>query len=94
MSARTLTLPNKFHVKRDDEVEVINGAHRGKSGKILQVLRKKGAVIVEGVNLRKKAVRPTQENQKGGFEEREMPIHISNVKLVKAAEESKASRKK
>ncbi|MEM6821772.1 MAG: 50S ribosomal protein L24 [Verrucomicrobiota bacterium] len=88
----TLTLPRKFHVKRNDEVEVISGVHKGQSGKVLQVLRKKGRVIVEGVNVRKKAIRPTQDNPQGGFEEKETSLHISNVKLVKAPE--KAPKKK
>jgi len=79
----TITLPRKFHVKRNDEVEVISGAHKGQSGKVLQVLRKQARVIVEGVNVRKKAVRPTQENQQGGFEEKESPLHISHVRVVK-----------
>lgn len=91
----TITLPRKFHVKRNDEVEVISGAHKGRSGKVLQVLRGQARVIVEGVNVRKKAVRPTQENQQGGFEEKESPLHISNVRLVKqAASEKKTPAKK
>ncbi|MEO0454901.1 MAG: 50S ribosomal protein L24 [Verrucomicrobiota bacterium] len=94
MSASTLTLPRKYHVKREDEVTIISGAHKGKSGKVLQVLRKKGTVVVEGVNLRKKAIRPSQDNPKGGFEEREMPIHASNVKLVSVAEAPKTTKKK
>ncbi len=94
MSRATQTLPKKYHVKRDDEVEVISGANKGKTGKVLQVLRDKGTVIIEGVNLRKKAVRPTQENQKGGFEEREMPIHASNVKRIREAASVGAEKKK
>ncbi|NJL19112.1 MAG: 50S ribosomal protein L24 [Bdellovibrionaceae bacterium] len=78
--------PRSFHVKRNDEVAVIRGAHKGGSGRILHILRKKMSVVIEGVNLRKKAVRPTQNNPKGGFEEREFPIHISNVRLVKAGD--------
>ena len=90
----TITIPRKFHVKRNDEVTVISGAHKGKSGRVLQVLRGNARVIVEGVNVRKKAIRPTQDNPKGGFEEKETAIHISNVKLVKAAENKAADKKK
>jgi large subunit ribosomal protein L24 len=86
----TRTAPKKFHVKKNDEVLVISGAHRGQKGKILQVLTKKNRVIVEGVHMIKKSVRPTQNNPKGGFEEREGSIHISNVKLVNQA--SKAAK--
>lgn len=94
MSRSTLTLPKKYHVKRDDEVQVISGANKGKTGKVLQVLRDKGTVIIEGVNVRKKAVRPTQENPKGGFQEREMPIHASNVKRISVAEPRAKTEKK
>lgn len=82
----------KFHVKKDDLVRVISGAHRGKEGKVLQVLRKQNRVIVEGVRLIKKAQRPTQDNPKGGFQEKEGPIHISNVKRVTAAAKATAQK--
>lgn len=75
----------KFHVKRNDEVEVITGSHKGRRGKVLQILTKKDRVIIEGVNMIKKTVRPTQENPEGGFQEREGSIHISNVKKVESA---------
>jgi len=93
----TLSLPRKFHVKRNDEVKVISGAQKGKSGKVLQVIRDKARVIVEGVNVRKKAIRPTQDNPQGGFEEKEASIHISNVRVIKAADnqtKAKGSSKK
>ena len=76
----------KFHVKKGDLVEVITGAHKGAQGPVLQVVKKdppnKVYVIVEGVRMIKKAVRPTQERPQGGFQEQEGTIHISNVKLV------------
>ncbi len=90
----TITLPRKFHVKRNDEVTVISGSHKGKSGRVLQVIRGNARVIVEGVNVRKKALRPTQENPKGGFEEKESPIHISNLKVTKAADNKAGDKKK
>lgn len=71
-----------FHVKRGDEVVVISGAEKGKRGKIIQVLRKKQRVIIEGVNLRKKHVRKSQQHPEGGIIEREGSIHISNVMLA------------
>lgn len=71
-----------FHVKRGDEVQVISGANRGQSGKVLQILKKKNRVIVEGVGMLKKHARKTQNNPKGGIEEREGTIHISNLKVV------------
>ncbi|MFQ3670081.1 MAG: 50S ribosomal protein L24 [Verrucomicrobiia bacterium] len=78
-------MKKRFHVKKDDEVAIISGAHKGQKGKVLQVLTKKDRVIVEGVNLVKKAVRASQNNPKGGFEEKEGAIHISNVRLVQPA---------
>ena len=82
---KRISIPASYHVKKDDEVLVISGAHKGKQGRVLQVLRGKARVIVEGVNLSKKAVRPTQDRPKGGFDEKEGTIHVSNVKVVKAA---------
>jgi len=84
---------SKFHVKKDDEVEVISGSHRGQKGRILQILAAKNRVIVEGVALIKKTTRPTQTNPKGGIEEKEGSIHISNVRLAKPAASKKASKK-
>ena len=60
--SKVIAAPKKFHVKKDDEVEVISGSHRGKKGRILQILTGKSRVIVEGVALIKKASRPTQTN--------------------------------
>ena len=72
----------KVHVKTGDTVVVINGKNRGKQGKVMQVSPKEGKVIVEGVNIVKKAVKPNQNNQNGGFEEKPAPIHISNLMLI------------
>ncbi|MFT5191957.1 MAG: large subunit ribosomal protein L24 [Verrucomicrobiales bacterium] len=74
----------KTHVNRDDLVEVIAGAHKGKTGKVLQVYRGKSQVVVEGIRMVKKHTRKSQEAE-GGIIEREGPIHISNVKLATAA---------
>ena len=68
-------------IKRDQEVVVISGAHKGKRGKVLEV--KAGEkVLVEGVNLVTKYERKTQENPEGGSVEKEAPIHYSNVMLA------------
>ncbi|MEM9017026.1 MAG: 50S ribosomal protein L24 [Verrucomicrobiota bacterium] len=72
----------KTHVKKNDEVVVISGNHKGESGKVLQVFPDKGHVLVEGVRLIKKHARRTQDRPDGGIIEKEGPIHISNVKLV------------
>jgi large subunit ribosomal protein L24 len=68
-------------IKRDQEVVVISGAHKGKRGKVLEV--KAGEkVLVEGVNLITRFERKTQENPEGGSVEKEAPIHYSNVMLA------------
>ena len=72
----------KTHVKKGDRVEVIAGAARGAQGTVTQVLAAKGRVLVEGVRMIKKAVKPSQDRPNGGIIEQEGPIHISNVKLV------------
>jgi large subunit ribosomal protein L24 len=74
----------KFKIKKGDEVIIIAGNDKGKTGEVLKVLTKKDAVIVAGCKLAKKAVKPSEENKEGGFVKKEMPIHISNVKKVEA----------
>lgn len=67
---------------RGMDVVVLTGKDRHKTGRILRIDRKKGRVIVEGINVTKKAVRPSQQNQSGGFMERPAPIAISNVAAI------------
>ncbi len=71
-----------LNIKKDDQVVVVAGKDKGKTGKILKVFRAKNRVLVKHINLAKKAQRKTQENQQGGFIEIEMPIHRSNVMLI------------
>tara|TARA_B100000700_G_C14872948_1_gene774293 strand:+ start:146 stop:451 length:306 start_codon:yes stop_codon:yes gene_type:complete len=68
-------------IKKGDTVKVITGKYKGKTSRVIKVYPKIEKIIVEGVNLAKKHMRPTQENPQGGINEIEMPIHISNVKL-------------
>ena len=70
-----------MHLKKGMMVKVISGNHRGQTGKILDVFPKNMKAIVEGVNFRKRSVRPTQENPSGGYVDREAPLHISNLML-------------
>ncbi|NOR50906.1 MAG: 50S ribosomal protein L24 [Desulfuromonadales bacterium] len=72
----------KLHVKKDDQVMVIAGKDKGKSGKVLRVLPEKGRVLVESLNLIKRHTRPSQSNNEGGIIEKEAPIAISNVQLL------------
>jgi len=69
----------KFHVKKGDEVVVISGSDKGKRGKIIEVLRSKQRVIVEGAHMIKRHVKKNQQNPNGAVVEREGTVHISNV---------------
>jgi large subunit ribosomal protein L24 len=79
-------------VRKNDEVIVIAGKDRGKTGRVLQVLPERNRVVVEGVNTIKRHTRPNpQKNIKGGIVEREGSIHVSNVQPVDP-ETGKATR--
>ena len=69
-------------LRKGDDVVVITGDDKGNKGKILQVLREKNRVLVEGINLSKKHERKTQDNPQGAIGEREASIHNSNVKKI------------
>jgi large subunit ribosomal protein L24 len=74
---------NKIRLRKNDTVVVIAGKDAGKQGKVLQVIREKNRVLVQGVNFIKRHTRPNpQKNIKGGIAEREAAIHVSNVMLV------------
>ena len=72
----------KFSIKKDDQVKVIAGKDKGKVGRVLRVDRESERVLVEGVNLARKAVRKKRQEDRGGIIDIELPIHISNVMLV------------
>lgn len=71
----------KARLKKNDNVVVIAGSDKGRRGKILFIDLVKGKVVVEGINKKKKFVRPSQQNPKGGSISLEYPINISNVML-------------
>jgi large subunit ribosomal protein L24 len=75
-------MPKHVHVKKDDQVKVIAGKEKGKTGKILRVLATKDSVLVEKVNLVKRHTRPSSQHRQGGIIEKESPIHISNVMII------------
>ena len=72
----------KFDIKRDDQVIVLAGSDKGRSGKVLKVLVDKERVLVDGINLVSKSTKPTAANPQGGIVKQEAPIHISNVSLI------------
>lgn len=71
-----------FKIKRDDLVQVISGADKGKKGKVLKIFCKENRALVEGIKLAKKAKRKTQQDQTGGIASIETPISISSLLLV------------
>jgi large subunit ribosomal protein L24 len=84
----------KFHVKKGDEVVVISGSDKGKRGKIIEVLRAKQRVIVEGTHMIKRHVRKNQQNPNGAIVEREGTVHISNVMKAEAFDARGGARAK
>jgi large subunit ribosomal protein L24 len=74
----------KFSFKKGDMVEVIAGDDKGTKAEVLAVMPKKNKVIVKGVKTVKKAIKPTEQNPQGGFDNKEMPIDASNVRKVEA----------
>ncbi|MCL6433102.1 MAG: 50S ribosomal protein L24 [Leptolyngbyaceae cyanobacterium HOT.MB2.61] len=81
--AKRKTTPTRFkmHVKKGDTVQVIAGKDKGKVGEILRAIPSESKVIVKGVNIRTKHVKPRQEGETGQIVSSEAPIHSSNVML-------------
>ena len=69
-------------LQKGDDVVVISGKDKGKKGKVMRLFKEENRVIVEGVNLVKRHMKPNPRMQQGGILEREQPIHASNVMLV------------
>ena len=73
---------SKVHIKKGDNVKILAGDSKGKTGKVLEVETETYKAIVENVNLATKHSKPNAKNPKGGILKQEMPIHISNLMLV------------
>lgn len=73
---------SKLHIKKGDNVVVLAGASKGKTGRVLAVLVDKQKAIVEGANMVTKHAKPSAKNPQGGIEKKEAPIHISNLAVV------------
>ena len=81
---------SKVHIKKGDNVKILAGDSKGKTGKVLEVEAENYSAIVENVNLATKHTKPNAKNTKGGILKQEMPIHISNLMLIDAG--GKATR--
>lgn len=69
-------------IKKNDNITIISGKDRGKSGQVLKIFPKQDRILVEGVNMRKKHIRPKKAGEKGQTVQMPMPIHISNAMVV------------
>lgn len=76
------TSRQKFHVRSGDTVKVIAGNSKGSEGRVLKILTGKDRVIIEGVNMQTKHIKPTAQNPQGELRQQEGSVHISNVMLV------------
>ncbi len=87
---------HKFHIRTGDNVVVIAGDEKGKKGTVKEVLRDEDRVIITGLNIVKRHVKPSNENPEGGYLEKEAPIHISNVSIAdpKTGEPTRIGRKR
>ena len=77
-----MTAAHKFKIKKEDTVQVIAGKDKGKQGRVLKILRNKDRVLVEGVNLVKKAQKKRKQQDRGGILEIEAALHSSNLMIV------------
>ncbi len=72
----------KYKLKKGDQVKLIAGKDKGKTGSILKVDRVNGRVLVEGLNIIKKTIKPKSQTEKGNIVEIEAPVHMSNVMII------------
>ena len=72
----------KLHVKKGDTVVVLSGKDKGKQGKIIQAMPKKGQVVVEGINKVKRHTKPSMKTPQGGILTKEAPLHACKVMLI------------
>jgi len=82
----------KFHIKRGDIVVVIAGAHKGKQGKVLEILAEKQRARVEAVAMIKRHLKKSQEHPQGAIVEREGSVHVSNLMLLSRWEQTKGAK--
>jgi large subunit ribosomal protein L24 len=75
-------MQTKLHIKKGDTVSVITGESKGQKGRVLEIDRKKGRALVEGINMVSKHTKPNAKAPQGGIVKKEAPIHLSNLMLV------------
>jgi large subunit ribosomal protein L24 len=82
----------KFHIKRGDAVLVIAGSHKGKEGKVLEILAAKNRARVEGVAMLKRHLKKSQDHPQGAIVEREGSVHLSNL-MLKSRHDARRARR-
>lgn len=80
------------HIKKDDTVKIISGSHKGTTGKVMTVLQKKDAALIEGVGVKHRHVKPSQLNPRGGSKDIHVPVPLHKLALVVDEKTSKTSR--
>ncbi|MCI8394916.1 MAG: 50S ribosomal protein L24 [Bacilli bacterium] len=80
-------------IRVGDNVKILTGKDKGKTGMVTKTLKKEDRVVVEGINVVKKHMKPNQMNQTGGIVEMNAPIHVSNVKKIDESTSKKESKK-
>ena len=81
-------------VKVNDKVKILAGKDKGKEGKVIKTFKNEDKVLVEGINIIKKHIKPNGQGETGGIREMEAPIHVSNVKVITDAKEAKTKTTK
>ena len=82
----------KFHIKRNDQVIVIAGSHKGKEGKVLEIVASSQRARVEGVAMMQRHLKKSSEHPQGAIVEREGTVHVSNLMLKSVFEASKRKK--
>ena len=78
--------PVTMKIKKDDQVKIIAGSHKGKTGKVLKTHPSRSMVTIEGIGERTRQLKPSQLNPRGGSREIHRPIHVSKVALIHGTE--------
>jgi len=82
-----------MRIRKGDVVKIISGSYKNKQGRVLKVINSRNRLIVEGINMLKKHMRPDQENPQGSIVEKEGSIHVSNVQLIDGGKSTKVGYK-
>tara|TARA_B110000977_G_scaffold174668_1_gene228712 strand:- start:14558 stop:14791 length:234 start_codon:yes stop_codon:yes gene_type:complete len=76
-------MKKKLPIKMGDKVKIISGFYKDKEGEVIKLFRNNGKIIVKGINLKIKHIKPNKQNEVGEIKQIESPIHHSNVKILK-----------